>query len=114
MQEYLPEPQAEVKRLRAMLKAVMTPGAIDNVAETIRQLKLMRELGGDISLANARLTGRISNGEAGDRRVLYPALYHKPGTKHRYMVSGNRVVGQSGLTAVDISQQGYKFERLIR
>lgn len=112
--EYLSEKRAEVKRLRAMLKAVMTPGAIDNVAETIRQLKLMRELGGDIGLANARLTGRIANGDRGDRRVLYPALYRKPGTKHRYMVSGNRVVGNPNLTAIDISQQGYKFERLIR
>lgn len=104
----------EVKALSAMLKAALTPEAAREVGDTVRNLGLMRELGPEIGLANARLFGRISNGQGGARRVLYPAVYYKTGRKHRYMVSAGRVVGQPNMTVLDITAKGYRFGGLLK
>ncbi len=104
----------EVQILHAMLMSAMTSVPVNEIAKTSRIMGVWPEIRHAVGLANARLNGRISNMQGGWNRVLYPALYRHPESKHRYIVSNGRVVGKPSITTNMIERQGYKFYRLVK
>ena len=103
--ESLDESQREdLRTLKAMSDAAMTPQTLDGIAEMGRELGLFYLMGKKVGWNKSRLLGKVN---------WHPSVYVNKETGHTQMISGGRVVGSPYVSAYDLAETGYRFMEIL-